>query len=244
MCAKLVRGLCGTRAAPSRWEAFYTETLESFGFIRGRASACCFYHPGRGARCVAHGCDFIFVGHDADLDWVQHQMEVRFLCKIQGRLGGAADLKEAKLLNRVVRWAPEGCRYEADPRRAEQLLRDVLGAAGGARAVTFPGRKKEPGGRSGRDGSATLGGGPVPRTGSPGKLPEFGPPGPGLRSEGVLPPHVVPHRGRLDCLPAAGSIPAPETASGVSFPVAAGVPELDGLRRHRLRWLHVHSPLY
>ena len=40
MCAKLRRSLYGTRAAPARWEALYTETLESFGFARGRASSC------------------------------------------------------------------------------------------------------------------------------------------------------------------------------------------------------------
>eukprot|EP00969_Alexandrium_andersonii_P091539 4040444-Alexandrium_andersonii.AAC.1 len=58
--------------------------------------------------------------------------------------GGATDLKEARLLNRIIRWTPGGYLYEADPRHAEQLLRDALGAAGGARAVTFPGYKRGP----------------------------------------------------------------------------------------------------
>eukprot|EP00969_Alexandrium_andersonii_P125823 5562708-Alexandrium_andersonii.AAC.1 len=50
--AQLVRSLCGIRAAPSRWEALYTETLESFGFVWGKSSACRFRHPGRGAKCA------------------------------------------------------------------------------------------------------------------------------------------------------------------------------------------------
>eukprot|EP00975_Prorocentrum_lima_P067656 12916149-Prorocentrum_lima.AAC.1 len=62
-------------------------------------------------------------------------MEAHFLCKVEGRLGGGAtDLKEARLLNRVIRWSPAGYRYEADPRHAEQLLRDVLCAGSGVRA--------------------------------------------------------------------------------------------------------------
>eukprot|EP00975_Prorocentrum_lima_P044736 9371200-Prorocentrum_lima.AAC.1 len=66
-------------------------------------------------------------------------METHFLCKVEGRLGGGAgDLKEVRLLNRVIRWTPGGYLYEADPRHAEQLARDVLGSDGGARAVTFP----------------------------------------------------------------------------------------------------------
>ena len=87
---------------------------------------CCFCHPGRDVRCVAHGDDFAFTGHDADLDWIQKQMESRFLCKISGRLGGdAVDVKELRFLNRVVRWTQEGIKYEADPRHVEQLIRDL-----------------------------------------------------------------------------------------------------------------------
>eukprot|EP00969_Alexandrium_andersonii_P120209 5314678-Alexandrium_andersonii.AAC.1 len=54
------------------------------------------------------------------------------MCKIEGRLGGGAeDLQEVKLLSRIVRWTPEGRLREADPRHAEQLLRDLLESARG-----------------------------------------------------------------------------------------------------------------
>eukprot|EP00969_Alexandrium_andersonii_P354602 15442530-Alexandrium_andersonii.AAC.1 len=43
LCVKLCRSLSGTRAAPARREALHTSVLESFGFVRGKASACCFY---------------------------------------------------------------------------------------------------------------------------------------------------------------------------------------------------------
>eukprot|EP00969_Alexandrium_andersonii_P120393 5322593-Alexandrium_andersonii.AAC.1 len=53
-------------------------------------------------------------------------MNEKFMCKVEGRLGGGSqDLQEVKLLNRIIRWTPEGLLYEADPRRAEQLLRDL-----------------------------------------------------------------------------------------------------------------------
>ena len=112
--------------------------LVSFGFKRGRASSCCFYHPERDIRCVVHGDDFAFTGYDEDLNWVQAQMESRFLCKVAGRLGpppagsasaatagGAAATSELRFLTRVVRWTPAGLKYEADPRHAELLLRDL-----------------------------------------------------------------------------------------------------------------------
>eukprot|EP00969_Alexandrium_andersonii_P200310 8848201-Alexandrium_andersonii.AAC.1 len=68
MCAKLRRSLYGARAAPAHWEALYTEALESFGFSRGKASACCFYNAELDVRCVVRGDDFAFAGCDPDLD--------------------------------------------------------------------------------------------------------------------------------------------------------------------------------
>eukprot|EP00969_Alexandrium_andersonii_P015785 690344-Alexandrium_andersonii.AAC.1 len=45
MCAKLSRGLHGTRAAPARWEALYTNTLQGLGFIRGRPAPVASFAP-------------------------------------------------------------------------------------------------------------------------------------------------------------------------------------------------------
>jgi hypothetical protein len=65
---------------------------------------------------VVHGDDFVFVGGDGDLAWVQSEMEKRFLVKVIGKLGGdAGDLSELRVLNRVLCWGPEGIRMEADP---------------------------------------------------------------------------------------------------------------------------------
>ena len=57
------------------------------GFTRGAASACCFYHKQRDLRCIFHGDDFVFVGNDADLLWMEEQMRQRFLVKVVGKLG-------------------------------------------------------------------------------------------------------------------------------------------------------------
>eukprot|EP00969_Alexandrium_andersonii_P211875 9357592-Alexandrium_andersonii.AAC.1 len=60
MCAKLCRSLYGTRAAPAPWGALCTSVLESFGFVRGKASACCFYNAKLDVRRVVHGGVFTF----------------------------------------------------------------------------------------------------------------------------------------------------------------------------------------
>ena len=38
----------------------------------------------------------------------------------------ATDLKELRVLNRILRWAPDVVYYEADPRHAEILARDLI----------------------------------------------------------------------------------------------------------------------
>ena len=106
---KLLRTLYGTRDAPKRWEAFLCCELVKHGFVQGKASACCFYHPSRNIRCVVHGDDFVFAGSDKDLDWTTARMKESFLIKLVGRHGGGAqDDKELRILNRVVRWTSQG----------------------------------------------------------------------------------------------------------------------------------------
>jgi len=143
MCGRLKRCLYGTRDAPARWEAFLASELRKHGFTQGGASPCCFQHAKRDIQCVVHGDDFVFSGNDGDLDWVQGCMQKSFLVKIVGRLGdGCKDVKEIRILNRIVRWEADGIYYEADPRHAEILARDV-GAEGPG--VRTPGVKEEVG---------------------------------------------------------------------------------------------------
>eukprot|EP00969_Alexandrium_andersonii_P264435 11686927-Alexandrium_andersonii.AAC.1 len=67
------------------------------------------------------------------------------MCKVEGRLGGdSSDLQEVKLLNRIIRWAPDGYLYEADPRHAEQLLRDLWKSElSGVCGISYPGYRRD-----------------------------------------------------------------------------------------------------
>ncbi len=136
-CARLVRCLYGTRDAPKRWEAFLAEQLIAMGFARGRASPCCYYHAALDVRCIVHGDDFVLTGSARALDEVKTCMHERFLLKELGRLGGGqGELREMRVLNRVIQWTPAGLRYEADPRHAEIVVRGVAGAE---RSLSAPG---------------------------------------------------------------------------------------------------------
>jgi hypothetical protein len=136
-CARLKRCLYGTRDAPKRWEAYVAEVMRSLGFLRGKASPCCFFHPARSLRCVVHGDDFVLAGAPSELEWFKLAVGDSFLTKEVGTLGGGAgEVSELRILNRVVRWGPEGVTYEADPRHADILM---AGVAGAARSLSAPG---------------------------------------------------------------------------------------------------------
>ena len=71
-------------------------------------------------------------------------MHERFLLKELGRLGGdQGELRELRVLNRIVRWTPLGLKYEADPRHGEILVRGVAGAQSALSAPGTPSKDFE-----------------------------------------------------------------------------------------------------
>ena len=54
------------------------------------------------------------------------ELRKKYELKEGARLGpGEKDDKEARILNRLVRWTESGIEYEADPRQGERLVRDL-----------------------------------------------------------------------------------------------------------------------
>ena len=75
---------------------------------------------------VVHGDDFTALGTDESLDKYEAGLKKSFECKMRGRLGEEEhDLKEIRLLNRIIRITPAGLLYEADPRHAELLTKSM-----------------------------------------------------------------------------------------------------------------------
>jgi histone deacetylase 1/2 len=131
----------GTRKAGDGWHVEISATLtEKLGFTKGDASACIFRHTERSIECSIHGDDLPAQGPKEEPDWYRQELEKTYELKEGARLGpGAKDDKESRMLNRVIRWTPEGIEYEADPRQTEQLVSDV--SVSGSKSVGTPGVK-------------------------------------------------------------------------------------------------------
>ena len=132
----------GTRDAGMLWEMVYTEALKDMGFARGVTSPCCFFHEAwGGVSVVVHGDDFTALGTSEGLGRYEQGMAAAFDCKLKGRLGPEeGDLKEVRVLNRILQITSRGIHYEADPRHVE-LLSKALGLDQGAKSAVTPGIK-------------------------------------------------------------------------------------------------------
>ena len=139
LCGQLLVHMYGTRRAGDGWHCEYSEQLvEKMGFVKGDASSCIFRHDERGLITSVYGDDFTTTGPKESLDWFRQELERKYELVETARLGPAAeDDKEARILNRIIRWTPEGLEYEADPRQAEQLCKDL--DLVGAKSLGTPG---------------------------------------------------------------------------------------------------------
>ena len=140
-CGLLLKHMYGTRAAADGWQQEYSGFMRKVGFEQGEASPCIFVHKSRGIAVSVHGDDFTSTGPKDELDWLEGQLESRYELRKGPRLGpGVDDAKELTVLNRVLRYTPQGFEYEADPRQAEKLL-EGLRLDDGCNSVAQPGSK-------------------------------------------------------------------------------------------------------
>ena len=141
MCGKLLAHMYGTQPAAKGWHTeFSTFLCDELGFTQGVASACVFHHKDRKLYTSVYGDDFLTSGPANELNWFAEGMRTRYELTEKARLGpGVKDDKCVQILNRMVRWTPEGLELEADPRQVEKLVRDLN--LEGANSVATPGVK-------------------------------------------------------------------------------------------------------
>ena len=74
---------------------------------------------------MVHGDDFISVGDEESLRTMQRHLESEFEITTTVIGPEAKDQKEARVLNRTIRFTAEGIEYQPDPRHAEIIIRDL-----------------------------------------------------------------------------------------------------------------------
>ena len=142
MCALLKKSLYGTRDAAANWTDEYTRVLtDVLGFVKGEASPCSFHHPTKNIKVVVHGDDFVSEACKADLVWFDKALGKHFELKTEVLGPDSGEVREVRILNRVLRWEKEGITWEADQRHAE-LVVEQLGLEK-SKPVSSPGSKED-----------------------------------------------------------------------------------------------------
>ena len=122
-CAELKYSLYGTRDAARNWDQEMERFMISVGFQRGKASACIYKHTAKDLAVTIHGDDMVCVGGDRDTEWLHRETAKKYEVKAQTMGMKKGMDKEAKVLNRTLRWSDEGISIEADPRHAREIIK-------------------------------------------------------------------------------------------------------------------------
>ena len=125
MVGRLKMSMYGTRDAAANWSAEYGATLIAAGYVQGKASPCVFHNSDSDTTIMVHGDDFVGVGRPEELAKLRKSLEDKYKIKVETLSGDAGDVQEVKILNKIVRWTDTGVEFEADPRHAEIVIKEL-----------------------------------------------------------------------------------------------------------------------
>ena len=132
----LQKSLYGTRDAAMNWQEEVAVQMLKWKFVRGKYNPCLYHHRDSGLIVLVHGDDFVCVGNRESANSFKRQLEDRFEIKTQLIGTGTGEVREGRVLNRIIRVTEDGWEYEADQRHADILI-DELGLKG-ANSVQTP----------------------------------------------------------------------------------------------------------
>merc|ERR1712086_1148632 len=121
----LRQSLYGTRDAAMNWQEEVARGMRGWGFSRGQYNPCLYTHAERRVQVFLHGDDFASVGHRAALKAFLQELESRFEIKTSVIGTGVGEVREARVLNRIVRITELGWEYEPDQRHAEIIVEQL-----------------------------------------------------------------------------------------------------------------------
>ena len=142
-CGLLKRTMYGTRDASAVWQRSYTTLLRKHGFQTGKAYPCTFYHAEMDVRLLVHGDDFLVLSDEDGHRFVDKILSEEYEFKCDGHIGPGCEKDSMTVLNRVVTYdrTTGTVTYEADPRHAEALIRDL--GMESAKPAKTPAEKKK-----------------------------------------------------------------------------------------------------
>ena len=99
----LKQRLYGTRDAAMNWQEEVAKEMKGWGFDRGQYNPCLYTHAAKRVQAFLHGDDFASAGNRVALKWFLQKLESRFEIKTSVIGTGIGEVREARVLNRILR---------------------------------------------------------------------------------------------------------------------------------------------
>ena len=145
-CALLRKSMYGTLDAANIWQSTYVSLLKECGIRQCVGWPALFYHPEQDLRFLVHGDDFVALGDQEALTFLEEKLKTKFEYRVDGLIGpDPSDGTSMNVLNRVIGFNKSDgtVSYEADPRHAEHIIRELK--LEGCKPVSAPAEKQKQG---------------------------------------------------------------------------------------------------
>ena len=142
MCALLLKTMYGTQDAAHVWQDDYSNHLKTHNFIQGSAWTSVFRHKDKDVKLLVHGDDFLVLADAEGQAFMRKVLSERYEYRCDGVIGEGAN-DHLTILNRIVSYDKKtgAVTYEADPRHAEMIIRQLN--LQDAKAIATPAEKKK-----------------------------------------------------------------------------------------------------
>ena len=100
---------------------------EGVGVVTGRDNPCMYHYLSKQILCLLHGDGFVSAGSPERLKWLKGKFEGRFEIKTKtvGKKEEEGEVKETRILNRIVRVTKDGWEYEVEQRHADLIIQEM-----------------------------------------------------------------------------------------------------------------------
>ena len=117
----LRKALYGTRDAPRLWQKHLKGIMVSLGFCESQLHPCVFWHPVKDIYVLAHVDDLLGVGPEANLRWMQRELEKQL--ELKGKL--LQDGETIQFLGRDIAMRNYGYTWAGDPKHAQLIIQEL-----------------------------------------------------------------------------------------------------------------------
>ena len=129
VCGCLVQAMYGTRQTASAWREEVEKVMRNVNMNPGASSPCVFHRSNEDGSGLVHGDDLVTMTRWRHVLEIEKHVRSKLDLEVQTFGPRDDDVKQVRILNRILTWHPMAIVYEADQKHVGQEERDKHGSA-------------------------------------------------------------------------------------------------------------------